>query len=86
MSTLTKVAEFTGTRAFEAAALADAWCREQKISVGPLQRGAARGLMRGDAMISKWRNMTNAEHNQLDGRMTGDMRTGPVEIWMREAE
>lgn len=84
MSTLTKVAEFTGTRDFEAAALADAWCRERNISVGPPQRGAARGLVRGDAMISKWRNMTNAEHNSLDGRMTGDMRTGPVEVWMRE--
>ena len=84
MSTLTKVAEFTGTRDFEAAALAEAWCMNRGVSIGPLQRGAARGLMRGDVVISKWRNMTDAERNQLDGRMTGDMRTGPVEIWMRD--
>ena len=64
--------------AFAANDAAEAWCREQRISVGRMQRGAPRGLLRGDYDIAKWRNLSTAERNALDGTMRGDFRNGPV--------
>lgn len=38
------------------------------------------GLLYGDWAIAKWRNLSPAERKQLDGRMEGDFRHGPVTI------
>jgi len=43
-----------------------------------MQGPSPRGLLRGSFDISKWRNMSKREISQLDGRMTGDMKNGPV--------
>ncbi len=58
---------------------AEAWCAERGISVGTMQRGSPRGLYIGDAVISKWRNLSKAERNAMDGVMTGG-RGGPVVV------
>lgn len=61
---------------------AEDWCRTNGVSVGCGEKGKPRGLLRGDFAISKWRNMNASEIAALDGRMTGDMRDGPVIIEM----
>ncbi len=65
---------------FEACRAAEKWCAERGISVGEMQGPAPRGLLVGNYCIAKWRNLTNAERRELKGRMTGNMRNGPVTI------
>ncbi|MBB5448045.1 MULTISPECIES: hypothetical protein [unclassified Paraburkholderia] len=65
---------------FEACRAAEKWCGERGISVGEMQGPGPRGLLLGNYCIAKWRNLTNAEKRDLTGRMTGDMRNGPVTI------
>lgn len=65
---------------FEASRAAEAWCDERGIAVGAAQAGAPRGLLVGYFQIAKWRNLNDAERRELNGRMTGDMRHGPVTI------
>jgi len=65
---------------FAAAGAAEQWLHENGYSVGSSQRGSPRGIMRGDVLIAKWRNLSSRERAALDGQMTGDMRAGPVVI------
>lgn len=65
---------------FEACNAAEKWCHDRGISVGEMQGPAPRGLLVGDFWIAKWRNLNAAEKRALNGRMTGDMRHGPVTI------
>ena len=67
---------------FRACCLAEEWCEERGISVGRMQGGDPRGLMRGDFDIQKWRNLNDNERAALHGKMTGNMREGPVIIEM----
>jgi len=76
--------EFNQLGTFAATYAAEAWCREHSISVGASEQGKPRGLLRGDWVVSKWHNMTQQERAALDGRMTGDMRDGPVFIEIRD--
>ena len=69
---------FDQVGAFAANDAAEAWCRERGVSVGRMQKGAPRGLLRGDYEIAKWRNLSIAERRALDGTMRGDFRNGPV--------
>jgi len=71
---------FLQTGDFQAMHSAQDWCKERGISVGHMERGSPRGLLRGDFDIAKWRNLSPSERYALDGRMTGDMRNGPVVI------
>lgn len=83
-ATKTTKLTFTEQGTFAAVSAAEAWCRENGISVGSMQRGSPRGLMRGDCAISKWRNLSKSDRKMLDGTMTGDMRNGPVVIEISE--
>jgi len=65
---------------FEAVNAARDWCRENGISYAPLCGDAPVGLLYGDWAIAKWRNLTPTERAQLDGRMEGEFRNGPVTI------
>jgi hypothetical protein len=68
---------------FNAMRAAEHWCAEHGISVGRQQRGSPRGLLRGSWDIQKWRNLNAQERRDLDGTMTGDMKSGPVTIRMK---
>lgn len=82
----------------EARTAAEAWCAEQGISVGRLQRRAPRGLAWGDYDIAKWRGLDRYDRERLDGRMeyVGGIRgirvlirmRRPAEVnpWSREAQ
>lgn len=65
---------------FAAATAAEAWCAENGISVGTMQRHDPRGLLYGDFHIQKWRNLRDFERRALSGQMNGDMRNGPVTV------
>jgi hypothetical protein len=65
---------------FVACRAAERWCAENGYSVGRMERGAPRGLLRGDYDIQKWRNLRKAERDALAGTMSGDMRNGPVVV------
>lgn len=65
---------------FEACRAAEEWCAERGISVGTMQRNEPRGLALGQYRIAKWTNLRPHEIEDLDGRMTGNMRSGPVVI------
>ena len=71
---------------FVACNAAEEWCKENGISVGRMQGPAPRGLLRGDFDIAKWRNLSRSEIEQLHGRMTGDMRNGPVVVSINAGE
>lgn len=65
---------------WEAANAAEAWLVRGGYSVGRGQRGAPRGILRGDFDIQKWRNLRPHERKALDGVMTGDGRHGPIVV------
>lgn len=69
---------------FSACNAAEKWCKENGVSVGSMQRGDPRGLIRGDVSIAKWRNLRQADKDALDGQMTGDMRNGPVTVLLND--
>ncbi|WYX32168.1 hypothetical protein WJ976_12995 [Achromobacter denitrificans] len=71
---------------FEACREAEQWCRERDISVGAMERAQPRGLAVGPYVIAKWSNLRPHERSSLDGRMTGDMRHGPVLVELKGEE
>lgn len=69
---------------FKAVYAAENWLKENGYSVGIMQAGSPRGILKGYFMISKWRNLSTEEQDHLDGTMDGDMRNGPVTITIKE--
>lgn len=64
----------------------DAACdlaKELNLTIESSQRDAPVGLMFGVLTISKWRNMSPTELNDLHGTIEGDRRHGPVTILIR---
>lgn len=80
-----KAAVFTGDEAFEARDAALAWCAARGIAVGISEGPQPRGLMVGtEWTVAKWSNLLQHDRATLDGVMRGDMRHGPVEIWLED--
>jgi len=75
---------FTGEKRFEALRAAEFWCAELGVSVGSMQEDAPRGLMWGEVAIPKWRSLTVQLELGLDGRMTGNMQYGPIEVEIKD--
>jgi hypothetical protein len=71
--------------AFEAWHSAQAWCEARGISVGISSAGQPVGLMYGNVRIAKWRNLTEAERDALDGSIVGPRRHGPLTLRIRAA-
>lgn len=69
---------------FKALWAAEVWCKENGISYGSSCVACPTGLMRGDYVIAKWRNLSKSEQATLDGTMSGDFRNGPVTITLRD--
>lgn len=70
---------------FEALYSAQKWLEQNGYSFGSNCRGSPIGILKGDFIIAKWRNLTKREIDQLDGELTGDMRNGPVTIRLKAA-
>lgn len=71
---------FTNDGDFNAYRAAKDWLTACGFSYGQGQRGAPSGLLFGDILIAKWKNLTLAERRQCHGELTGDHRNGPVTI------
>lgn len=70
---------FSQTGDFEAVRAAEAFLAAAGFSVGIMQAHSPRGILFGDYDISKWRNMSRHEKEELDGEMIGG-RDGPVKV------
>lgn len=75
---------FTGSHTFDAYWKAEQWCRDNGISYGPMCSHMPTGLMYGNIVIMKYRNLTPKERRTLDGTLTGDFRDGPVILKIRD--
>jgi hypothetical protein len=75
---------FEGVLDFAAVRRAEAWCEERGISVGRMDRYDVRGLLLGNFDIAKWHNLSERERQACHGRMTGDMRNGPVTVTLTD--
>jgi hypothetical protein len=71
---------FADAGTFVATRAAEAWCKENGISVGTMQGPDPRGLLVGDFYIAKWRNLSRDERAALHGTITGNGREGPVHV------
>jgi len=76
---------FDSDATFGAVYEAERWLTEQGISYGSSQGDAPVGLMRGDVLIAKWRNLSQQERAELDGTMeSANFRAGPVFVRLRD--
>ncbi|MFI8384857.1 hypothetical protein [Pseudomonas sp. NPDC079086] len=78
-----KTFEQQGT--FQAFYAACDWLKENGYSYGSTCRGEPVGVLKGDYIIAKWRNLTKAERNELDGTLDGDFREGPLTLNLKVA-
>jgi hypothetical protein len=77
---------FEGQGDFDALNKAEEWLKNQGYSLGSLQGPSPVGIMKGDFCISKWRNLSEKEKNELGGVLTGpSKRSGPVTVEIYEA-
>ncbi len=79
------VKTFAQTGDFEANTAAEHFLEQAGFSVGTMQRGDPRGIMFGDCVISKWRNLHHLEKQAMHGQMTGNMREGPITVTIFES-
>ncbi len=69
---------------FEACNAAERWLTEQGYSVGEMERTNPRGIVRGQFYVTKWSRYSRQQHSNFDGRMTGDFRSGPVYVEIKD--
>lgn len=74
------VLTFSQEGEWEAYHAAQAWLKAGGFSWGQGQRGAPCGILFGDIIIAKWKNLTLAERRGCHGELTGDHRNGPVTV------
>lgn len=79
----TKTFNEAGT--FQALCAAEAWLAANGYSCGSTRRDMPSGILKGDFVIAKWKNLTTKEIEQLDGHLQGDKREGPITITLKEA-
>lgn len=71
---------------FEDCSEAERWCDRRGITVGAMERNSPRGLIYEDCWIGKWSSLSGVERRQLTGKMTGDMRHGPITVELKGNE
>ena len=76
---------FSETGTFQALYAAEAWLAANCYSVGPTCREMPSGILKGDFVIAKWKNLTKKEIEQLDGCLQGDKRDGPIIVSLKES-
>lgn len=75
---------FTGEQPFAAMNACSTWLEQRGYSCGSTCAMHPTGVLRGDA-IAKWKNLTATEIAELDGRITGNTREGPVTLVLKVA-
>lgn len=77
---IAKQIQFAEEGDFEAYRAATKWLKDRGFSHGSGQRGEPSGILLGDIMIAKWKNLSLKERLDLHGKLTGDHRYGPVTV------
>jgi len=73
--------EFTDAGTFNAVNRAREWLHDRGYSEGSMCGDAPMGILKGDFLIAKWRNLTAKEKKELHGVITSrDFREGPVTV------
>lgn len=78
-----KVFDQAGT--FQALDACRRWLDENGYSYGSSSAMHPIPVLKGDWCIAKWRNLTKAEIKALDGSVTGEIREGPVTLYLKQA-
>lgn len=55
------------------------------FSVGSTCVNCPVGIMHGDWLVAKWRNLSKAEREACHGTISGDRRTGPIMVTLSDA-
>ena len=76
---------FSKPGTFQSLYAAQKWLEQNGYSFGSTCLEMPIGILKGDFIIAKRKNLTKAEIAQLDGRLSGDMRNGPVMIQLTAA-
>ncbi|MDB5359783.1 MAG: hypothetical protein JWO51_1080 [Rhodospirillales bacterium] len=73
---------------FAAISEAERFLSARKLSLGHIDRNEPRAIKLDAGDLPRWREMSPAQRDQLDGRVTGNMCRGPVvvEIYDRRPE
>lgn len=77
------IKDFNKEGTFESLYAAHEWLTDNGYSYGSLDVPNPVGILKGEWYISKWRNLTTTQRNQLDGTMialNGRFREGTVRI------
>jgi hypothetical protein len=74
---------FSESGAFQALYAAEKWLAQNGYSFGPSCAMHPMPVLKGDFIIAKWKNLTKKEVAQLDGKVEGNMREGPVRIVLK---
>lgn len=69
---------------FQALYAAHKWLEDNGYSYGSTCRDAPIGVMKGDYIVAKWRNLSRNEVAELDGVLFGNPRNGPLELKLKE--
>lgn len=69
---------------FAAYNAAKKWLKENGYSYSPSCANAPIAIMKGNYNIAKWKNLTDDEIKQLDGKVVGEMREGPVIVHIED--
>lgn len=82
MSNIIFMARLTDAGDFAAVRRAEQLLQAHDFSVGVTQRGSSRGIMFGDYIIQKWRNLNVSERAALHGILDGDRSSdAQIEMW-----
>jgi hypothetical protein len=68
---------------FSAAHAAQAFLSARGFSYGPSQRDGPQGILFGEFIIAKWRNLTAKERAQVHGTIAGNGRHGPITVTLK---
>ncbi|GFM49014.1 hypothetical protein K5D38_04860 [Pseudomonas cichorii] len=75
---------FSNPGTFKALWAAQEWLQQNGYSYGSTCREMPIGILKGDYVIAKWKNLTQQEISELDGDLQGDMREGPITVTLKE--
>ena len=70
---------------FKALDAAEKWLTENGYSYGPGSAMDPVPVLQGDFITAKWKNLTIKEVAQLDGKIVGNYREGPVTVTLKAA-
>ena len=68
---------------FEALYACQRWLTANGYSYGSTCCAEPVGVLKGDYVIAKWRNLTRQERAELHGTVDGDFREGPLVLRLK---